>query len=1562
METEIRDTARMAEELKTIGMRLMLMSDEGKLQTLFLPCPPKDRYDFGEGSPVTFAPENGRWAAEAAGGFRIFDSAPDGRVSAVLSDHSLLILSGEQRQYQLYAEETNRADYTFHHYAVQDGAEIWIGRSSDNDLVCRDETVSRYHAVLQFENRSWSVRDCRSRNGVFVNGRKVRSAALSAGDVICIMGMRLIIGSGFLSVNDGNSCITVRPGKLSRMEKASDLFSSMQAERQGKPEEPFARSPRRRMTFDEKKKIEFSLPPLSMQNGGVPAMLSMGSSVLMSGQSIMSGNLIMPLAYVLFPLLSRGYTKEQREEYEHLREQKYVEYLQGKKNEILSEKALEEKVLNTNYPPLREVTGYAYRREKLWERRKTDDDFLRIRVGSGELPLKAKLEYPKKQFQMDEDKLRDSMYQLAEQKIMLKHVPVQVDLIRDHLCAVLGGREVTRQFARDMIVRMALLYSYDEVKFIILAEEEDLSGMEFVRYIPHTWNNDHTLRYIASNMAQACQIGEALSKDLEKDLDKPRELQEILKEHPYYMVFAFSRHLYESVEVLKSCVSSEKTPGVSVMTFFEDAPMECSLLLQMSDQLQDPRSTIIHLQNPDMADQEFLTDQASEDEEAAGMRRIARIRLKTGKGAYTLPKMMTFLEMYGVGRIEQLNIRRRWHENDPVNSLAVPVGVGTDGEPFILDLHQKYQGPHGLVAGTTGSGKSEFLLTYILSLAVNFHPDEVAFVLIDYKGGGLAGAFDDRKAGVHLPHVLATITNLDGSEISRSLLSIQSEMLRRQRIFNDARSETGEGTMDIYTYQRLHRAGKVKEPMPHLFIISDEFAELKQQQPEFLSELVSIARIGRSLGVHLILATQKPMGVVTDQILSNTRFRICLKVQDKGDSMEMLRRPEAADLRNAGRFYLQVGNNELFALGQSAWSGASYEPSDTVLIRRDESVEVIDSLGNTILEEKPEKKVSPADSRSQLVEIVRAIQAVAEEEKIPGRYLWLPPLPARIDLKEIRTEEAKQKPVSLKFPAGMADDPEYQKQVPFSLDLETCGHIFLAGEQASGKTTFVRNLLAQLTERCSADEAQYYILDYSSRLLNNFRSLPHCGGVLEEDDENLLDGFFKLIDSITEERRSLFARLEVSSFADARRLTSLPFILIVIDNAAVLTQTRTGYSCYEMLHQRMKKSAGLGVSYLITVNHVNEITPRIREECTTRIALQLKDAYEFSECLGTRVKNVPPAKSGRGIYVIGGRPLEIQLAMMDPELSARDQIDALKDRLLAAADREKIAGTRGARRLNIVSNEQTYEEFSAQFRPGRLPLGYDVKNAEPVALPYRQYSKMALYFGNPASVKPVLQNLIHISKEEKGVVIFSKAEHDSAADSLDLPESARIYGMNGDGPENLVRILAANCSAKYNQWSRYCSENGKNPESYGKSREGYEYILKNFTPLTVIFERYSELVRLSQEIGTYKSSFSSDFLLAPCCNIRFYACFYADDSADIWGYDLTRALFREASAVLVGGMYLNMGMYRIPSGQNGMTNVLGRSEALMQYQGVFHELFLPMGPEEKDEEQDEDAQPIFRGK
>ena len=359
--------------------------------------------------------------------------------------------------------------------------------------------------------------------------------------------------------------------------------------------------------------------------------------------------------------------------------------------------------------------------------------------------------------------------------------------------------------------------------------------------------------------------------------------------------------------------------------------------------------------------------------------------------------------------------------------------MGLRGQDDIvqLNLHEKAHGPHGLVAGTTGSGKSEIIQSYILSLAVNFHPHDVAFLLIDYKGGGMANLFRD------LPHLLGTITNLDGAQSMRALTSIKAELKRRQRLFSEY------DVNHINQYQKKYKLGEVPEPMPHLFLISDEFAELKQNQPDFMAELVSTARIGRSLGIHLILATQKPSGVVNDQIWSNSRFKLALKVADRADSQEMLRTPDAADITQSGRAYLQVGNNEVYELFQSAWSGAEYQPEKDKQGIEDHTIYAINDLGQyEILNDDLSGLEETEDIRqvpTELDAIVGYIHDLVVEEGIPALpQPWLPPLSEVMfaqDYDEISFKEYWNHPSQLVASVGLLDIPSQQRQVVGTYDI-----------------------------------------------------------------------------------------------------------------------------------------------------------------------------------------------------------------------------------------------------------------------------------------------------------------------------------------------------------------------------------------------------------------------------------------------------------------------------------------------------------------------------------------------
>lgn len=517
---------------------------------------------------------------------------------------------------------------------------------------------------------------------------------------------------------------------------------------------------------------------------------------------------------------------------------------------------------------------------------------------------------------------------------------------------------------KGLIIRIVALHSYDELKIVIIADENNKEQWEVLKWLPHMWDNDKNVRYFCTNIGEAKEISSYLEKEFyERSSNKTEAIAA-----PYYLIVNTSRNIAEKIDIVEMMLKSKTNFGFSIINVdnsINNLPKESSMVIEI-----DERISKIYDKNDISGRQtEFVADIGIGNELSEVVKAAANIKMDIADQTYSLPNVITFLEMFGVNKIEHINPLMRWKENNPTISLAAPIGVDTMGELFYLDLHEKFQGPHGLVAGMTGSGKSEFIITYILSMAANYHPDEVAFILIDYKGGGLTGAFEDEEKGIKLPHLAGTITNLDGAAVKRSLISIQSELRRRQAIFNNARRVSNEGTMDIYKYQKLYRDKVVTEPVPHLFIISDEFAELKSQQPEFMEQLISTARIGRSLGVHLILATQKPSGVVDDQIWSNSRFRVCLKVQDKADSNDMIKRPDAAELSNTGRFYLQVGFNEFFALGQSAWCGAPYNEDGVSDKNVDNSIKVIDSIGRVVKEVKPPKrKVTVNKDKSRLLQ------------------------------------------------------------------------------------------------------------------------------------------------------------------------------------------------------------------------------------------------------------------------------------------------------------------------------------------------------------------------------------------------------------------------------------------------------------------------------------------------------------------------------------------------------------------------------------------------------------------
>lgn len=1534
-------------EIKNQSLRVALLSETGIMQTLWLPAKLEGRYRFGKKNGIDdtsfllFEPVNDAWSARCVdtGYFRTGGKYLGN--TARLDDQSLTEVYYQNRKYVLYVESENEESNVFHSYYVEKFSDIYIGRSPDCDICYPNRLVSRNHAVLFWAGDHWRIRDENSSNGVYLNGREIQEERVKIGDVIFIVGLRIIMGAGFISLNDGNERINITTPRLRRIEREKDVDIDRTPikERQNGL---FKRKPRRKIPLPVEP-IEVELPPMPMAGNNIPLLLRIGSPMVMGGRALMMGNVAMMLTSMLFPVLTNGYSEKEKKEYEAKRQTKYREYLKGKEAEILQERDRERDVLARQFPDFSGVLAMLNSKDRLWERRKIDDDFLKLRLGNGRIPLLAELEYQPRKLEIEPDVLEDEMYALVEKPVYLDDAPILLSLKDDWLVAVNGERRVRNRFLQMLLTRLVVLHSYDEVKLVILADELDAEDLVDFRFLPHCWNDEMDMRFVASNKSDAIMIGEYLRKLVEEDGDRPEELDEILKRRPHYVVVATDKGLFDTIEFFKQLRVKSTNCGFSIITAFDGSPIECTKLIEIKD---ESSAVMTDLVDAEKQDQRFSLDYLNTQHQSDILRLLSHIRQKNVTRAYSLPKTVTFLEMFGAGRVEHLNPLKRWAENNPVKSLSAPIGIGTDGGLMYLDLHEKYQGPHGLVAGTTGSGKSEFIITYILSMAVNYNPDEVAFILIDYKGGGLTGAFEDERRGIHLPHLVGTITNLDGAAIQRSLMSINSELKRRQALFNEAKSRNNEGTMDIYSYQKLYREKKVDEPLPHLFIISDEFAELKQQQPEFMDELISTARIGRSLGVHLILATQKPAGVVNEQIWSNTKFRVCLKVQDKADSNDMLKRPEAAELKDTGRFYLQVGYNEYFALGQSAWSGADYEPRDEVVETVDHSVQFLDSTGQTVAQIRPEIKKEKSGSK-QIVAVVQYLSDLAKREHIKARKLWIDPLPKSIELDEVHDRYFEKPKEGVKTVIGMVDDPQHQSQFPLWLDVQGSRNFALIGDSGSGKTSFLRSMLFSIVRDYTPQEVTYYILDYSGGGLAPLRYAPHCGAYLTEKDENDVDRLLDMLRSVVEERKKLFTDAGVSNFDAYSHVASIPLMLLVIDNFAGLTALPKGTDYHSNIHKFFRDALPYGIISFVSSSHFNELSSRSKQEIQDRIGLHVKDKYEYFELTNVKADFMPPDLPGRGLCAIDGRMLEYQTAQFGASLDDQVRSIQLKARI------EEISREKGYRQtervLPMMDPEQRYEDFCAGFTPGRIPLGYSA-DVRAVSMPLQQMYRTSLYFGNNTGIAPVLRNFLCAADMNgmKVLVLKKSAESRFAGrNALTCRDLETIECDEKGTNELLIRMNQEILSRKVYR-NQFCEENGLTLQTGNLMRRAAPFIREHTQPLMILIESFADFCKAASDACL--QNFPILFEQAMGFNFYFVGCFYHEDGDKMQIEALAQSFNKDPFALFFGGQLNKQGVTMLPAQYIARKKIDPEyNKALMLYQGDYHEILMPCGVLEKDD-------------
>lgn len=989
------------------------------------------------------------------------------------------------------------------------------------------------------------------------------------------------------------------------------------------------------------------------------------------------------------------------------RTEKQVAYLAQKRAEWLAIASRQRDVLVAKDPEPNECLQRAERIDvRLFERSMADDDFLSPRIGLGHAPFSVQIKSTTSNDAGDE--ICKKTDELATDFTSVDNVPVCASFRRLGAGGVVGPRYDALNTARCILMQIATHHAASEVKCVIVHPPDE--DWAWTRWLPHVWTDDWQSRFLATDREGVRNLFAGLYSLLKRRQLKAKE-NDSRPQLPVYVFIFASAALVEGEPLIDLVIESGQsigTLGIFVRESVKDLPKGCSTIIEAST----GRSKIIvtgtttseHYVSPDEVD-------VAQAERFA--RALAPIRVQTKSAAGNIPTGVTLLDMVGVKSVAEMDVLDTWKRNEPYKSMAVPIGLQSGGKRLLHNLHETGHGPHGLVAGTTGSGKTVFLSTYLALLATWFHPHEVAFVAVDYKGGDLYRGLEN------LPHLVATLTNLDKSQVWRSLRALQAENERRMKLFTKASHENGVSVSKIDEYQVLARAGKA-EPLPKLIIMCDEFAELSKQEPEFIARLVSIARVGRSLGVHLILATQQPAGIIGEQIESNTRFRIAFKFNKDEDSKAVIKRPDAATIREPGRAYFQLGENEVFELFQSAYGGAEYD-EQTATISDQPSISQLSSGGTRRVLGLTPAKTSAEKKPNQLQAVAKKLAeeaAASGIQRLPGP--WLDPLPTSLTLNDVNPADAwsgsKWTPSSrwLAPVVGLLDDPDHTYQGPLIVDFPSQGHLAIFGKPGAGCTTFLQSLILSLTKAHSPDDVTFYLMDFGGQLLVRYGKLPHTGDVVLADDADRVVRLLRFLLRKLQQRKQMFGHAGTSTLVSYREATKekVPAIVLILDN--YLRFSKSYPDSEDVLATIVQEGASLGLYVVFTANSPSNVKQKIAGNVSSTVALQLADRSEYSVAVGPLENLVPATLVGRGL-VKGKPPLEFQTAL--PVCGASEQErNSMIDQMISAMD----ASWSGPRpeQVPIVPDVLHLDALLRLAPQGSLsvPLGVDVEEVQPFRL------------------------------------------------------------------------------------------------------------------------------------------------------------------------------------------------------------------------------------------------------
>jgi S-DNA-T family DNA segregation ATPase FtsK/SpoIIIE len=931
------------------------------------------------------------------------------------------------------------------------------------------------------------------------------------------------------------------------------------------------------------------------------------------------------------------------------------------------------------------ASGEAAPEPRLWERRRADDDFLELRVGSGSIPAAAQARVPPPAPDGGVDR---RLFRTAAEYASLRQVPIALPLARLGSLGIAGPRAAALALARALIWQAAVLHAPADLRIAALYQHSAAAEWEWLRWLPHSapFSNDPSpaARMLAGPPAAATRLSSELLDQLSRrregaaredlgPLAAPRAL--LLVDDPGQL------RAHPAVGELLRHGGPLGLAVVLVVRGWQHIPEDCAAMLELdahgarwaSAGGQWPRERF----TPDQAEL-ALSDQLA--------RRLAGVRVLESGGAQDVPRAVRLFDLLEIAGPADLERPRWWDE--PLTTAwraQVPIGAGADGQPLCLDLNEGRHGPHGIIAGATGAGKSVLLQSIIAALVATHPPERLQLLLIDFKGGAALMMF------APLPHTAGLVTDLEGRLAQRAMIAIKSELRRRKRLLKDAALAHGAKVEHIGDYRALAASAQLP-PLPNLLIVVDEFDELARGNPEFVTELIRVVKQGRSLGVHLLLATQQPARAVTDEIRSQLSYFIALRLGGADDSREMLLKPDAAFLPGdiPGRAYFRAAGE--VRLLQVAQVTGTFHARDAALAGPRVS----------FLRDGREQPVSleptPSGRRETDLDIlVRCLRsaAAARGAAFPGwspQRIWQPVLPDRLALSdlfpaggELVWDDSPGGADRLRQPLGLLDLPQESRREPFAVDL-AAGHLAVAGSPGSGKTMLLRALVLGLAWRYSPRHLWCFLVDAGGHGLSQLAGLPHVGAHIQARERERVRRLLRMLDGTIRERQERLRAAEAADLA-AYRVRSgepLPAILVVIDKLAVLREEfRDGRGESEIvddLTRIARLGRPLGIHLAISADRAAEFGYRLLAMMEQRIALRMTEPHEYAELLGVRVGSAIPAGSpGRALV---SHPdygaLEMQVAL--PVLEGDSATDAHDDERSANLDddlaielRERVA-------------------------------------------------------------------------------------------------------------------------------------------------------------------------------------------------------------------------------------------------------------------------------------------------